>query len=99
MNHPDQTWARLTAAARAARDERDTAAPCGFATRVAALAMTLPAASPFALFERIAKRGLIAAAAFSVAAVVFGYSAWTGERSDDTATATTDIVSEILDLS
>jgi hypothetical protein len=97
MKHPDQRWPRLTAAARSARDERDTAAPYGFATRVAALAMAMPSANPFAVFDRIAKRGLIAAAAFSVAAVAFGYSAWTGDHGDDVTA--TDAVSEILELS
>lgn len=97
MSQPDQRWSRLTAAVRSVRDERDTAAPHGFATRVAALALTMPPAHPFAVFDRIAKRGLIAAAVFSVAAVVFGYSAWTGERSDDVTA--TDAVSEILELS
>lgn len=97
MNHHDQRWLRLVAAARSARDERDAAAPYGFATRVAALAMTMPSANPFAVFDRIAKRGLIAAAAFSVAAVVFGYSAWTGDHGDDVTA--TDAVSEILELS
>ncbi|MBI2516750.1 MAG: hypothetical protein HYV95_07510 [Opitutae bacterium] len=97
MKHPDQSWQRLTAAARSARDERAAAAPYGFATRVATLAMTLPAANPFALFDRIARRSLFAAAAFSLAAVAFGYSAWSSERSDDTTA--TDTVSEILELS
>lgn len=97
MNHPQRSWQRLTAAARSAHDKRDVSVPYGFATRVATLAMTLPSANPFALFDRIARRGLIAAAAFSVAAVVFGYSAWTGERSDDVAA--NDTVSEILELS
>ena len=37
---PQHPWSRLVAAARRASDDRDTAAPYGFATRVAALAFT-----------------------------------------------------------
>lgn len=39
-NDPRHPWARLTKAARTVRDDRTAAAPYGFATRVAALAMS-----------------------------------------------------------
>lgn len=39
-NDPRHPWSRLTKAARTVRDERPTTAPYGFATRVAALAMS-----------------------------------------------------------
>ncbi|MBA3850172.1 MAG: hypothetical protein C0502_09285 [Opitutus sp.] len=95
MNRPDQAWRRLAAAARRAPDEGEPAAPCGFATRVAALGLTdapLPAA--VALLEKFALRGLLAAAACSVAAAAFGYSAFSAEQEYETVTG--DLVTEIL---
>jgi len=96
MSTDDRTWQKLAAAARAVRDERDLAAPYGFSTRVAALAMTAPVASPWALFEKFAIRGLIAASVFGVAAVAFGYGAWTGDHENDVASY--DAVADVLDL-
>ena len=57
MNPPDQKWERLAAAARRANDPRDTAAPYGFATRVAALAMS-PARVRVSLLERFSLRAV-----------------------------------------
>jgi hypothetical protein len=94
MKNYDQAWRRLTAAARDARDDSETEAPYGFATRVAALAMGRPLVNPRALFEKFAVRGLIAAGVFSLAAVAFGYSAWLNEREEEIITG--DTVSEIL---
>ncbi len=55
MNPTDKKWQRLAAAARQAPDERDSAAPYGFAARVAARAQ---AAAPEAglPLERLAFR-------------------------------------------
>jgi hypothetical protein len=99
MKNYEQKWRRLVEAARAAREEESgTAAPYGFATRVAALAMTAPAENPWALFERFAVRGLLAAGVFSLAAAAFGLTALTnGDREDDPVSS--DIVTEVLDLS
>jgi hypothetical protein len=97
MNAEDRIWQKLVATARSARDDRDESAPFGFATRVAALAVAAPLPSRWALFEKFAVRGLIAACAFSVAAVAFGYSAWTGEHDNDVTSD--DTVTEVLDLS
>ncbi len=97
MNRFDHQWQKLTALARQARDDRADAAPYGFATRVAARAANLPAASPWAPFERFALRGLMVAAAFGVAAVAFNYSAFISEPSG--SEAGTDTVGELLDLS
>jgi hypothetical protein len=97
MNTYDRKWQQLAAVARTAPDGQDESVPYGFSTRVATLAMAAPAAGPSALFEKFAVRGLIAACAFSLAAVAFGYSAWTGERENDVASD--DAVTEVLDLS
>lgn len=70
-------WTRLTAAARLARaerDERDTAAPYGFATRVAALAFVQEPRGGFALVERFALRALGVACLLAVGSVVLNYA-------------------------
>ena len=97
MNRFDHQWQKLTTLARSVRDHRDTAAPYGFATRVAARAATAPAASTWAAFERFALRGLMVAAALSVAAIAFNYAEIMSESTDDLAL--TDTVGEMLDLS
>jgi hypothetical protein len=97
MNRFDHQWRKLTALARQAREARDASAPYGFATRVAALAATAPAASLGTAFERMALRGLFVAAAFGVGAMVFHYSTILSEPSDEYAA--TDAIGEMLDLS
>jgi hypothetical protein len=96
MNDHDRIWERLAAAARGAHGGPDESAPFGFSTRVAARAMVAPAPAPWALFEKFAVRGLIAACAFSLAAVAFGYAAWAGDHENDVASD--DAVAEVLDL-
>lgn len=74
--NPPTAWQRLTTAARRAPDTRDTAAPFGFAARVAALAMAAPPrqASIFDQFSlRVSLRVLGAACALAVAAVGVSY--------------------------
>ena len=75
MNPSDEKWQRLTVAARRSTDDRDAAAPYGFATRVVAQAWTTerPAVS---LVERFAWRALGVACLFAVLGVVVNYSAW-----------------------
>ena len=97
MNRHHLAWLRLAAAARPAADLPE-AAPYGFATRVAALGLAAPALNPRALLEKLALRGLLAAAAFSLAAVAFGYTAWAADRGDDTV-ASLDSISEVLEVS
>jgi hypothetical protein len=97
MNRFDHQWQKLTALARQAPDDGDFAVPPGFATRVAARAATIPAGSPWAVFERFALRGLVVAAAFGVAAIALNYTSFTSDPSDDYAA--TDTVSDLLDLS
>jgi len=97
MNAAHQAWQKLVTAARAAPAPADESAPFGFSTRLAGLAFAGPAASPWALFEKFAVRGLIAACAFGIAAVAFGYSAWSSDR--DTDNTADEGVAEVLDLS
>lgn len=75
MSFPDprHPWSRLAAAARRHVDERDTAAPYGFSTRVAALAWT-EVRGPF-LLERFAFRALGLAALLALGSVALNYSA------------------------
>ena len=97
MSSFDHQWRRLTALARQAPADRDTAVPPGFATRVAARAAALPAGTPWLSLERFALRGLIVAAAFGVAAMAFNFSSLLSDQGEDYAS--TDTVSELLDLS
>ncbi len=97
MNQFDHHWQKLTALAREAGNTRDAAAPYGFSTRVAAQAARAPAAAPWAVFERLALRGLLAAAALGVGAIALNFSTILNETGDEYAAA--DSVSEILDLS
>ena len=78
-NDPKHPWARLTSAARsfsAARDERDTAAPSGFATRFVALAFEKEF-SAASLFERFALRAVGVAGLLAVLSVIMNYSVLT----------------------
>jgi hypothetical protein len=70
MKTPPEIWSRLAALARRAPAEiRDEAAPYGFATRVAALALGRPAESVAALFSRYALRALAVACVLALAGV------------------------------
>lgn len=95
MNRFDHPWQKLTALARQAPADAGVAAPYGFATRVAAQAVALPAA-PWLILERLALRGLLVAAACSVTAIVFNYATLPSEPADDEAGG--DTVSEVLAL-
>ena len=97
MNRFDQQWQKLTTAARQARDDREAAAPYGFALRVTARATAQPARAPWASFERFALRGLMVAATLGVAAVAFNYSAFLSDQPDEYAA--TDTVGDLLDFS
>ena len=97
MSSFDHQWQRLTALARQARADHDSAVPPGFATRMAARAAALPAPGPWAIFERFALRGLVVAAAFGVAAIAFNYSSLQSDQGEDYANA--DAVGELLELS
>jgi hypothetical protein len=88
--NPENAWQRLAAAARRAPDARDTAAPYGFAARVAALAMA-PENRPAPLFGqfslRVSLRVLGAASALAVVAAAASYPAAVNLFSDGGAPA------------
>ena len=71
LEDPRHPWSRLTAGARRASDERDTAAPLGFATRIAALAQTR---KPASLVERFALRALGFACLLAGLSVISNFS-------------------------
>lgn len=99
MSQFDQQWQKLTALARQVPADRDGALPLGFATRVAARAMAVPATGPWFNLERLALRGLVAAAACCVAAVAYNFEELSSDQTDIYATGTADAVIELLDIS
>ncbi len=70
---PLQPWSRLSKAARQASDGRDSAAPHGFATRVAALAVAVEGARFGALLERFALRAVAVAGMLALVSVAVNY--------------------------
>lgn len=94
MNPHHQAWSKLVSAARHAPAAGDETVPFGFATRVAALGLAAPRPTMAALLEKFALRGFVAAAACSLAAAAFGYTAWSSEQEYESATG--DLVSEVL---
>jgi len=96
--HHNSPWSRLTTAARTVTDDRDTAAPYGFATRIAALAMAQERRVT-SLFERFAFRALGAACLLAVLSAVANYSVFSAPSavSDDELTED-DPVAVLLDV-
>ncbi len=76
MNHnpndPRNSWARLAAAARTVRDDREPSAPYGFATRVVAIAFAQERRVA-TLFERFAFRALGVASLLALFSVALNY--------------------------
>lgn len=70
---PPDPWSRLTRAARQVQDDRDTSAPYGFATRVAALAFAVERHSA-SVVDRLALRALGVAGLAALLSVVVNYS-------------------------
>ncbi|HEY4302312.1 MAG TPA: hypothetical protein VGM73_15675 [Candidatus Didemnitutus sp.] len=97
MSTDDRNWQKLATAARSLPLRMDVAAPFGFSTRMAGLAMSTPRSASWALFEKFAIRGLIAACACGAAAAAFGYSSWNSDHENDTGAD--DGVTEVFDLS
>jgi hypothetical protein len=98
---PRHPWARLTATARTVRDDRDAAAPYGFATRVAALALAQES-RVLSLLERFSFRAVGVAALLALASVALNYTALTGgvaAHAEDDMLLADDAVSIVLDLS
>ena len=96
MKPTDQKWPRLVAAARQAPDTRDTAAPYGFATRVAALALA-PQRAAGSVLERFSLRALGLAGLLALACVAANLSTLQSLFRDEAA-VTDDPVAEIVDL-
>lgn len=96
---PRHPWSRLTAAARAMQDERDAAAPHGFATRVTALARA-GEARLLPLFDRFALRAVGVAGLLAILSVVMNYPALTGgsELLEDPVMLPTDDSVAMFDL-
>jgi hypothetical protein len=86
LHDPKHPWLRLTAAARTVRDDRDTTAPYGFATRVTALALGQERAA-VSLIERFALRAVGVACLLALLSVVVNYSAITNRPVTTTAAA------------
>ena len=99
MNRFDHQWRKLTALARSAPVEPEAAAPFGFAPRVAARAAALPAGAPWLSLERFALRGLVAAAACSLAAAAVNYAELSSDQHDNYVSGTADSIVELLDIS
>jgi len=98
MNQFEHQWQRLTALARQAPSDSETTIPAGFATRVVARAFASGAAAgPWAVLERLALRGLLAATACCVAAVAFNYFGASPDVPDDGELDET--MSVLLDIS
>lgn len=96
--HTNSPWSRLATAARTVTDDRDTAAPYGFATRIAALAMAQERRVA-SLVERFAFRALGAACLLAVLSAVVNYSVFSAAPSvsDDELTED-DPVAVLLDV-
>src|SRR5476651_2233791 len=100
MNSPD-SWQRLAAAARRAPDDRDTAAPYGFAGRVAAQAWAA-SGEPLSFFQhfslKLSLRALGAASLLAVATAGASYTTLVKIFSD-TAAPAAGLASEVPALS
>ncbi len=96
---PKHPWSRLATAARNAPDDRDTAAPYGFATRVAALAIAQERAV-VSLFERFSLRALGVACLLAMVSVAANYSTISAAFAEEETGAVMmdDPVSEVVDL-
>ena len=104
LNDPRHPWARLTAAARTVRQDGDTTAPYGFATRVAALALSQEHRVS-SLLERFALRAVGVAALLALFSVVLNYQAFSEAPSASTnqteeldVAAADDAVAIVLDF-
>jgi hypothetical protein len=99
MKPEDKAWQKLVAAARLARDDRDTAAPYGFATRVAALAMAEQRQAPAgAWVERFSWRALMVAGLLAVGGVATNYASPMPANGDDEVLDETTVTA-VFDLS
>jgi hypothetical protein len=91
----DHSWNRLTAAARRAPADTVTAAPYGFATRIAALAMSADF-SGRSLFERFAFRAVGVASLLALLSVFANFSVLTAEADEENIVINDDPVALLL---
>ena len=94
MNNFEDRWRQLTVAARQAPVTDEIAAPYGFATRVAALAMREEPPAMRAVFGRFSVRALYLACLLTLASAAANYLAFTGTEDDEQALI--DPVSEVF---
>ena len=100
MTHHTHPWPRLTAGARLApADTRDTAAPHGFATRVAALAFSRSEAEMQTVLARFAWRAFGVAAVLMVVSVFTNFTPALSAFESNYIATLSDPVTEWLDLS
>jgi hypothetical protein len=107
FNDPRNSWARLTAAARTVHDDRDTTAPYGFATRIAALALAQEE-KVASLFDRFALRALGVACLLALSSVALNYESLSTPASapapvlvaniDEVMLPTADAVAVVFDI-
>lgn len=93
----DTRWQRLVESARQVPDNRDTAAPFGFATRVAALAFSKPKASLAATLDRFSWKALILSCILMTLGIASSYSTLISVNDDESTPQ--DPVSEIIEVS
>lgn len=96
--HPKHPWSRLTAAARLAPDPRETGAPYGFSTRLAALALAGEQRA-VSFLERFALRAVGVACLLALGSVALNYSALVPPDTTQPAETTVldDPLGELLD--
>ena len=97
MNGFESKWQRLITAARQAPETRDAAAPYGFATRIAARALSDERPARPAIFARISVRALWVACLLTFVSVAANYLAFAGSEDDEQSLI--DPVSEVLNAS
>ncbi len=100
MNSLKSSWPRLVAIARLApADERDAAAPSGFATRVVAIAFAVDEPSMTSVFTRLSWRALAVAALVMFVSVAANFKPMLTSLDRDASTVLVDPVGEWLDIS
>lgn len=83
MNGFESKWQRLVTAARQAPETRDAAAPYGFATRIAARALSEGRPELRAVFARFSVRALWVACLLTLVSVAANYLAFAGSADDE----------------
>ena len=107
FNDPRNPWSRLTAAARTVRDDRDTTAPYGFTTRIAALAFAHEEKIA-SLFDRFALRALGVSCLLALFSVALNYESLSAPAAagaplvaanfDEVMLPTSDAVAVVFDI-